>query len=208
MVFLFFFLIILLMIITVRIKIKFKYFEFNSQNKEHLNKNYKIEVIIYIFNLLPIIKLKITNKKIQKILNNEKIKKAINEQKTKIIENRNDIDINTIKGIKNIKIEIQEMNLKIQLGTEDASITAFIIPVISTILAVFLSQKVKKYNDKQKFIIMPLYINQNLINIEFSGIFQIKMIHIINTICILNKKKKGDKYERTSNRRSYDYGYE
>ena len=50
--------------------------------------------------------------------------------------------------------------------------------------------------------------NENLLNIEISSIFQIKMIHIINTICIVNKKRKGDKNERTSNRRPYDYGYE
>ena len=196
------------MIITIRIKIEFKNFEFNSQNKEHVNKNYKIEITIYAFNFIPISKLKITNKKINKALSNEKIRKAINEQKTKIIENRKDIDIEAIKEIKNIKMKIDEMNLIISLGTEDAAITAFIIPIISTFIAIFLSQKVEKYNDNQKFLIQPVYINQNLINIEFSGIFQIKMIHIIDTICILNKKKKGDKNERTSHRRSYDYGYE
>ena len=206
--FLFILLIIILMIITIRIKIKLENFEFSSQNKEHLNKNYKAEIIIYTLNLIPILKFKITNKKIKKIFNNEKIKKAIDMQKTKIIENKKDIDIKAIKEIKNIKIEINEMELNILVGTEDASITAFIIPIISTCIAIFLSRKVEKYNDKQVFSIKPIYINQNLINIEFSGIFQIKMIHIINTICIINKKRKGDKNERTSNRRSYDYGYE
>ena len=199
-------LIIILMIITIRIKIKFKDFEFSSQNKEHLNKNYKIEIAMYTFKFIPIFKIKITNKKIKKALSNEKIRKTINEQKIKIIENRKDID--TIKKIKNIKIEIDEMKLDIILGTEDAAITAFIIPVISTFIAIFLSKKVEKYNDKQIFSIKPIYTNQNLINVEFSGIIQIKMIHIINTICIVNKKRKGDKNERTSNRRSYDYGYE
>ena len=71
-----------------------------------------------------------------------------------------------------------------------------------------LRNQIKKYNENQKFLIQPIYINQNLINIECSGIFEIEMIHIINTICIVNKKRKGDKNERTSNRRSYDYGYE
>ena len=196
------------MIITIRIKIKFKNFEFSSQNKEHINKNYKIEITIYSFNFIPIAKLKITNKKINKALSNEKIRKAINEQKTKIIENRKNIDIEAIKEIKNLKMKIDEMNLIISLGTEDAAITALIIPIISTFIAIFLSQKVEKYNDNQKFLIQPVYINQNLINIVFSGIFQIKMMHIINMIFIVNKKRKGDKNERTSHRRSYDYGYE
>ena len=200
--------IIILMVITIRIKIKFKDFEFSSQNKEHLNKNYKVEVTIYTFNFIPILKLRITNKKINKALSNEKIKKAINEQKIKIIENRNDIDIETIKELKNIKIGINEINLNILLGTEDAAITAFIIPIISTFIAIFLGKKVSKCNDKQIFSIRPVYLSQNLINIKFSGIFQIKMMHIINTICTVNKKRKGDKNERTSNRKPYDYSYE
>ena len=208
MVFIFILLIIILVIITIKIKIEFKDLKFSSQNKEHLNKNYKIEIVIYTFNFIPILKFKITNKKIKETLNNEKIKKIIDKQKTNIIENRKDIDVKAINKIKDIKIEIDAIDLNILLGTEDAAITAFIIPVISTFIALFLSQKIKKYNDKQIFLIKPIYINQNLINIEFSGIFKIKMIHIINTICILSKKKKGDKNERTSNRRSYDYGYE
>ena len=208
MVFIFILLIIILMIITIKIKIEFKDLKFSSQNKEHLNKNYKIEIVIYTFKFIPILKFKITNKKIKDALNNEKIKKMINNQKTNIIENRKDIDVKAIKKIKNIKIEIDTIDLNISLGTEDAAMTAFIIPVISTFIALFLSQRIKKYNDKQVFLIKPIYINQNLINIEFSGIFKIKMIHIINTICILSKKKKGDKNERTSNRRPYDYGYE
>lgn len=208
MVFLLILLIIFLIIITIRIKFEFINLRFISLEKDHLNKDYQINVIIYIFQKIPILKTKITNKKLENVIKNEKIRETIKEQKTKIFENKRDIDKQIIKGIKSIKIDIKEMNLLIQLGTEDAAITAFIIPLISTIIAMFLSQKVKKYNDKQNFLIQPVYINQNLINIEFSGIFQIKMIHIINTICILNKKKKGDKYERTSNRRSYDYGYE
>lgn len=207
--FIFILLIIILMIITIKIKIEFKDIKFSSQSKEHLEKNYKIKIVMYIFNFIPILKLNITNKKLKEALNNNKIRKIINKQKTDIIENRKNIDIKTIKEIKNIKIEIDEIDLNISLGTEDAAITAFIIPVISTFIALFLSQKVKKYSDKQVFLIKPVYINQNLINIEFSGIFKIKMIHIINTICIINKKKrKGDKNERTSNRRPYDYSYE
>ena len=208
MVFLLILLIIILMIITIRIKFEFVNFKFTSLEKEHLNKNYEIKVIIYIFQKIPILKTKITNKKIEKVINNEKIKETIKKQEIKIFENTRDMDKQIIKGLKSIKLEIEEMDLKIQIGTEDASITAFTIPIISTILAIFLSKKVKRYNNKQKFSIQPVYINQNLINIEFVGIFQIKIIHIINTICILNKKKKGDKNERTSNRRSYDYGYE
>ena len=197
------------MVITLKIKINFTDFEFNTQKHNKLEKDYKIKITIYTFNKIPIIKTKITNEKIQQIIKNPKIKEAIQNQETKLIENRKDIDINLIKSIKNIKIEIEEIQLKITIGTENAATTAFIIPILSTIIATVLSRNIKKYNDKQTFEIKPVYINQNLLNIEFSGIIQIKMIHIINTICIVNKKKrKGDKNERTSNRRSYDYSYE
>ena len=209
MVFLLIFLIIILMVITLKIKINFTDFEFNTQKHNKLEKDYKIKITIYTFNKIPIIKTKITNEKIQQIIKNPKIKEAIKNQETKLIENRKDIDINVIKSIKNIKIEIEKIQLKITIGTENATTTAFIIPILSTIIATVLSRNIKKYNDKQTFEIIPVYINQNLLNIEFSGIIQIKMIHIINTICIVNKKKrKGDKNERTSNRRSYDYSYE
>ncbi len=208
MVFLFIFLIIILMIITIRIKFDFKNFKFSILENKKINKNYEIKIVIYIFQKIPILKTKIDDEKIQKIINNEKLRNAIKSQEIKIFENRKNIDKEIISTIKNIKLEVDEMNLKIEVGTENASMTAFIIPIISTILAIFLSKKVKKYNNKQIFSVIPKYINKNLINIEFSGIFQLKMIHIINTICIVNKRKKGDKNERTSNRRSYDYGYE
>lgn len=208
MVFLFIILILILMILTIRIKFEFKDFKFTSLYKRHLNKDYEIKITIYTFEKIPILKIKISNEKIRKFLNNEKVKKSIKKQEIRIIENRKDLDKEILKSLKNIKLQIEEMNLHISIGTENSSITAFIIPVISTVVAIILSKKVEKYNEKQIFSVTPVYINQNLINIEFSGIFQIKMIHIINTICIVNKKRKGDKYERTSNRRSYDYGYE
>ena len=112
------------------------------------------------------------------------------------------------KDCKNIKIDIREMDLKINIGTENAAVTALIVPVLSTIIAIFCSNKIKKINNMQKFEIQPVYINKNLINILVSGIFEIRMIHIINTICTMKKEGKGDKNERTSNRRAYDYSYE
>ena len=208
MVFLFIFLIIIAIIITIKIKIEIRNLKFTTNEKPHLNRKYQIKIKIYTFGILPIINIKLNNKKIQKILNNNKIKEKIKQQETKIIENKANIDKELITSLKNIKTEIKEINLKIQIGTENASLTAFIIPAISTFIAMFLSKQIKKYNDKQVFLVEPVYLDKNLLNIEISSIFQIKMIHIINTICIVNKKRKGDKNERTSHRRSYDYGYE
>ena len=197
------------MILTIRLKIEFVNLKFTSVSKEHMNNDYRIKIKIYTFQRLLMFKINIDNKKISRALKNQKIDKIIKKQKEKIIIDKNKIDKNVLEGIKKLKIELNEMNLKISVGTENAAITAFIIPIISTFLSIFLSKKINKFNSKQIFSIAPVYINENLINIEFSGIFQIKMIHIINTICIVNKKKrKGEKNERTSNRRAYDYSYE
>lgn len=206
--FLFLILIILLMIITIRIKFEIENIKFLTNKKPHLNNKYEIRIKIYTLGIIPIFKIKINNKKILKITENPKIKEKIKQQKTKIINNKANIDKELITSLKNIKTEIKEINLKILIGTENASLTAFIIPVISTIIAMILNKQIRKYNEKQVFLVAPIYMDKNLINVELSGIIQIKMIHIINTICIVNKKRKGDRNERTSNRKSYDYGYE
>ena len=63
-------------------------------------------------------------------------------------------------------------------------------------------------NSKEnRFIINPLYINKNLLNLELNCIFETKLIHIIYVIYILNEKRRDDKNVRTSNRRSYGYSY-
>ena len=72
------------------------------------------------------------------------------------------------------------------------ALTAILIPIVSTIISFIIRLKVKEYKN-QSFNIKPLFINQNLVNIEFSGIFEIKMIHIINIIYILNKKRKKER---------------
>lgn len=203
-----FILLIILMIITIRIKLEIKNLKFSTNKKPHLNNKYEIRIKIYTLGIIPIFNIKINNKKILKIAENPKIKEKINQQKTKIIENKTKIDKELITSLKHIQTEIKEINLKILIGTKDASLTAFIIPCISTVIAMILNKQIRKYNDKQEFLVMPVYMDKNLINVELSSIIQIKMIHIINIMCIVNKKRKGDKNERTSNRKSYDYSYE
>lgn len=205
MVFLFIILTIIIICITIKIKFQIQNLKISTNEKPHLNKEYQIKMVVYTLGFIPILKIKLNSKK---IINNQKLQEKIKQQKTKIIENKANVDKELIKSLKNIKTEIKEINLKISIGTENAALTAFTIPVISTFIAIFLSKQIKKYNDKQVFLVEPVYLDKNLLNIEISSIFQIKMIHIINTICIVNKKRKGDKNERTSNRRPYDYGYE
>ena len=195
-------------IITSKIKIEVNNLKIDTRYKKYINKNYEINIIYKIFNLIPILNLKINNRKVKNALSNPTVQEKIQSEKNKIIESRLKIDKNTIEAIKKINLSIRKFKLKIIIGTEDSALTAIIIPLLSTIIAIFLENKVQELNNENYFRISPVYYNQNLIKIDFSGIFELKMIHIINTICILRKRKKGDKDGPTSNRRSYDYSYE
>ena len=203
MVFLFILIVFLLLIIFSKIRIEVINFKFSSQWKRHINKDYKVIIKLCILSKISILKINITKTKLEKL----KIKEKIKDIDLKIIENRNKFDKDLIRAIKEINLDIDKINLNIELGTENASLTSIVVPAISTILAILLRQKIEKF-ENQIFIVKPIYINQNLINIVLSGIFEIKMIHIINIIYILNKKEGVKRYERTSNRRSYGYGYE
>lgn len=203
MVFIFVLILIIILLVFSRIRIEVINFKFSSQTQRHINKDYKVIIKLCILKKIPILKVNITKTKLEKM----KIKEKIKNIDFKIIQNKNKFDKNAIKAIKKSNININKINLNLEIGTENATLTSVIVPTISTILAILLSRKIENPKN-QLFIIQPVYINQNLINIVFSGIFEIKMIHIINIIYILNRKKGVNKHERTSNRRSYDYSYE
>lgn len=203
MVFIFVLILIIVLLVFSRIRIEVINFKFSSQTKRHINKDYKVIIKLCILKKIPILKVNITKTKLEKM----KIKEKIKNIDFKIIQNKNKFDKNAIKAIKKSNININKINLNLEIGTENATLTSVIVPTISTILAILLSRKIENPKN-QLFIIQPVYINQNLINIVFSGIFEMKMIHIINIIYILNRKKGVNKHERTSNRRSYDYSYE
>ena len=199
------FLMILLIFITSKIRFEIKRFEYSLVKKEHVNPKYKIQLSWFVFGKLPVIKIDIDKTKLDKL----KMKEKIISVETEIIQGKKKIDKNILNVIKKIKIYVKKLELKIDIGTENAALTSMIIPALSSILAIFLRKKIKS-KEEQFFIVTPIYKNQNYLNIELSGIFEIKMNHIINIIhLLLRKNKKGvRKYERTSNRRPYDYSYE
>ena len=207
-VFLFAFLLVLtffILILFSKIRIEIFNLKISSISNKHVNNNYKIVIKLCTLYKIPIIKVNLTKNKLEKLKIKEKIKKI----DLKVLKNKNDIDKNFLKAIKKVNISIKKINLRIELGTENASLTAFLVCLLSSIISILFSKKVTNY-EKQKYIINPIYNNQNIINMLISGIFEMKMIHIINIIYILNKNKKEGvkKNERTSNRRPYEYSYE
>lgn len=204
MVFLFIVLILIILFITSKIRVEVIDFKFISKMPKKKKTNYKLVVKLCILNKIPIVKIPLTKEKLIK-LKNKGIFKNVG-----IKEIERDLNPENLpKIIKENKVDIKKIKINIEFGTENASLTAILVPIISTLISFIIRLKIKEYKN-QGFNIKPLFLNQNLVNIEFSSIFEIKMIHIINIIYILNKnKKKGEgKNERTSNRRTYAYSYE
>ncbi len=198
----------------MKIQIKIENLKYQSEPQKdntHTNDGYQVLFCIYILSKIPIFKFKLTKAKFKKINQKTHIKeKMIKQMQTQNVirlSEKYNITKDLKEIVKNIKLETYKLNLKIQLGTENVILTSFLIPAISTILTFFI-YKTKNKSSEQYFQVMPIYQSKNLINFQLEGIFQIKVIHIITTICILKKKRRVEKYERTSNRRSYDYSYE
>ena len=202
------FFISIIVIMTSKIEIKIENLIITSQTKKHINDKYKIIIKMYVFNKIPIIKITLTENKLKKIYKNLKMKEKIRKFEEEIYINKDKFDLKLLNAIREFNkcIKIVDLKLKIQLGTENAFLTSILVAIISSIMSITISKKAMR-EDKIFYNVEPIYNSQNLINIAISGIFQIKMIHIINTIYVLNKKG-GIEYERTSNRRSYDYSYE
>lgn len=178
-------------ILASNIRINIEYLKLTNDLKIRFN----VKIGLFIFNKIKLFEIKINEK--SKILN------KINTKGFKNVK----IKYN-LKNIKKIKFNIDKFYLNISIGTIDAAITPNIIVLISTVISIILT-KFYKYINKGNcyYNLIPVYINKNIINLYFSGIIKIKLIHIIYMIFIFTKKGSG-KSERTSNRRTYGYSYE
>ena len=193
MVFLFICILILditLIIYFSNIQVEINNLKFSSVTREYINNDYKVLIKWRILSKIPIKKIIITQSKLEKINIKEKMKNIDLDK----FKNSNIIDKKNIKALKNLNIEIEKLNFYIDIGTENAMLTAIIVPTISTLISVIINKNIKDYNDA-KYIVNPIYINQNIINIIFSGIFELKIRNIIYIIYMLSKKE-GVKFEK------------
>ena len=200
-VFLLFYLLLILALITFilllsSIKVKIEKLHISNVT-EKFNTIFISKVSILMFNKLKIFETKIDNKKVKKIFKNSKLD-------LKKIRYTNIINI-----IKNSKIYLENLNIEGYLGLENAVYTSYIISFINTMISIALSKRAYKYNPKRyKYIITPVYTNQNIVNLEINCIITIDIVHIINILIKLLKKGRVKKYERTSDRRTYAYSNE
>jgi len=146
----------------------------SSNSKKYINKDHKLAIKLCILGKVPIFNINIEETRLKKLRLSAKIENAKLER---II----------VKELRKVNFGINNIDLNVQLGTEEIELTAVLVSVISTIISMLLKKHSTK-NASLNFKVTPIY-NKNIINIELSGIIEFKMIHITNIICMLSKKE-------------------
>lgn len=124
-----------------------------------------MNIELVFFKKIKVLKLKI-NKKYCKILKFKFEMKSIEKLES------NKYMIYLLKNIDKLKPNIKKFNLNLSVGTQDMIITIFLIPVLSTILSIF----VLKYFSENKTTNFYMNINPNFINVNnFSLKFKAKI---------------------------------
>jgi hypothetical protein len=186
-----------------KIQIEIKNLKISTEAKYKVNHNYEIKIKFYILSKIKLINLVITKTKLEKLNIKEKIKKI----NILTIKNKNLINKNTLNEFKKLETNLEYLNLKIELGTENAILTSFTTATIASVLGILLKNKINNIS-KQNYLVQPIYINKNLLKLELNCIITVNLRNIIYIMFVINKKRRSDKNGRTSNRRSYDYSYE
>lgn len=196
---------IIFLLSTLQIEIK----NLKVGNKERINESrikdkYEIKITLYFLNKMPILWFRLNNRKLRKIYNSKQLEKIDFRKMQKQLP----MNKGTLKMIKNIKIKILKLNLRIDIGTEDAILTSYLTSFIASIIGIALphiteEDKIKKCH----YIVNPIYQNRNEYHVNLDSIISIKIVHIIYSMLIFVKKGR-EKYERSSNRKSYAYRYE
>ena len=149
---------------TSKIGIDIKNLIIDTDAEEKVNEDGKIYVYLLLFN-----KIKLFRKNVRSLPMKD-VKFEASDFDIKIFKNK-DIKINYIELIRNIDIDIKNIDLNVKIGTEDAGITAILVGILAGILGIIIK--------KPRYQILPIYANRNLLKINLNGIFTIYLIHYI-----------------------------
>lgn len=192
---------IFLLLCLSNLEIEIKKLSIDSKNE----KSERIsEILIYIrlklLDKVTLLKVKIDKNKINSIKNSKLLKsKMFNKMNKKEMFKRDNI-----KYIKEINFKIKQVDLTLKLCTTDSIFTSFSVAGIASIISILLSKHISKKDiNKCKYVIIPQYEQKPSIKIKLNCIISIKIVHIMNVIYMLIKKRSVENDERTSDRRTY-----
>ena len=158
------FTILMIAIHTSKIGIDIENLIIDTDAEEKINEDGKIYVYLLLFN-----KIKLFRKNVRNIPMKD-VKFEASDFDIKIFKNK-DIKINYFELIRNINIDIKNIDLNVKIGTEDAGVTAILVGIFAGILGIIIK--------KPKYQILPIYANRNLLKINLNGIFTIYLMHYI-----------------------------
>lgn len=169
------FTILIIAIHTSKIGIDIKNLIIDTDAEEKINEDGKIYVYLLLFN-----KIKLFRKNVRNIPMKD-VKFETSDFDIKIFKNK-DIKINYLELTQNINIDIKNIDLNVNIGTEDAGITAILVGILAGILGIIIK--------KPKYQILPIYANRNLLKINLNGIFTIYLMHYIYKFIKNNIKER------------------
>lgn len=169
------FTILIIAIHTSKIGIDIKNLIIDTDVEEKINEDGKIYVYLLLFN-----KIKLFRKNVRNIPMKD-VKFETSDFDIKIFKNK-DIKINYLELIQNINIDIKNIDLNVNIGTEDAGITAILVGILAGILGIIIK--------KPKYQILPIYANRDLLKINLNGIFTIYLMHYIYKFIKNNIKER------------------
>lgn len=161
-------LVIGLAIHTSRIGIEIENLKIDTEQPKDKKINQESKIIVY---LLIFKKIKIFKKDIKKI----------DKKKIKIPQNMK-IKINYKEVLQNIDIDVEQINLNVQLGTQDAALTAILTGIISAGLGIILR--------KPKYAIIPIYSDKNFLKIKLDCIISVYLMQYIYKLIFKKVKNK------------------
>jgi len=182
------------------VEIEVKKFKFNSNYKKYKNvEDYLIYMRFKFLNRITWMKLEYKKTKKHKVFNHKIINKIIDFK-----------DVLKIKYLKFLNPRVEKMNLNVRFSVLDIITTSIGTGIISTILSIILADRIDNYNSKNyNYLITPIYGEKPQIIIELNCILNVKIVHIINIVYMVFKRKRSvNNYERTSDRRTYAYSNE
>ena len=177
----------------------------NLNNERKFIWDYNIKLELYFCNRIKIFQVPIYKAKLAKSRRWNKLKKQLNKKQNWSLKQVKLI----VRYLKELKIDVEKFCFNLSLGTENVIITSFIVAFIASSIGILIGNFIKNYNENLYYYkIRPLYKNENIVDMKFSCIIKVKLIHIIYVIYKFSKIRSDMKDEPTSHRRSYDYSYE
>lgn len=193
--------IVLFMIITFS-SIKINIEDFRIINFKIIDL--KVVISLAFFKKINILKITINKEKLDRLEHNKyviKIAERIQEKLIKDYKYMHNFEQKSIKEILKISkyFKLNNVEIDMKLGTEDAVFTSFAVTTISIIITFLIARKI----ENTKYKVIPVYINENYLNLSIKCIISIKVVHIINIIKELKRKDRDKKNGRPLNRRTY-----